>query len=140
LRILTRITAKSRRSPLVLKYRSLASKHDPDKETESERDAERRYGVVPDGGLNGVNSLTGRILRAFELMVPGALDLPGEGIEVLAQRGKALGNLFNILAQRLVAWHFGVFPSHFVLPCLFDEGIGRSITTTVKPPFRVGEL
>jgi hypothetical protein len=112
-----------------------AAQHDADQETEAERDAERRYRVLPDSILNGANRLAGCVLRAFELMVPGALDLACEGIEVVAQRGKVLDNLVNILAKRLVAWHFGVFPGHLALLCLCREGIGKPITMTVKPPF-----
>jgi hypothetical protein len=48
-------------------------------------------------------------------MVPGASDLPGEGLDVLTQCGKMLGNRLDILAECLLARHFGVFRGHLVL-------------------------
>src|SRR6266511_2505733 len=70
-------------------------------------------------------------------MVPGALDLPGEGLDVLAQRGKMLGNRLDILAEYLLARHFGVFRGHLVL--LFLLPIDGPIAMTVKTPFRLDE-
>ena len=92
-----------------------APEHDADEEAHAECDAERGERVLPDGILDGFECLAGRVLHALELMVAGTPDLPGQGFQILAQRGKVLGNLLNILAQRLLARHLGVFSGHFVL-------------------------
>src|SRR5215831_3313397 len=92
-----------------------APEHDADEEAHAECDAERGERVLTDGILDGFERPAGRVLHALELMVAGTPDLPGQGLQILAQRGKVLGNLLNILAQRLLARHLGVFSGHFVL-------------------------
>ena len=74
--------------------------------------------VAPNGCLDRSERFTCRILHAFGLMAARAGDRSGQALDVLAQNSQMLGDLLDLLAQRMVGWHFGVFGGHRSLPSL----------------------
>jgi hypothetical protein len=67
---------------------------------------------LPHGVLDRVESFAGGILHSLDLVIAGAPDLPGQGLKVRAQAGEMVGDLLNIIAERVLTWHFGVFCGH----------------------------
>jgi len=95
--------------------RTSAAEHDADQETEAKGNAERGNRVLPHGILDRFERLPRGILHSLELMVASALDLSGQGLKILAQIGEVVGDLLNIVAERSLSRHFGVFRGHFIL-------------------------
>src|SRR4029079_14729414 len=95
--------------------RTSAAEHDADQETEAKGNAERGNRVLPHGILDRFERLPRGILHSLELMVASALDLSGQGLKIPAQIGKVVGDLLNIVAERSLSRHFGVFRGHFIL-------------------------
>jgi len=86
-----------------------------DQETEAKGNAERGNRVLPHGILDRFERLPRGILHSLELMVASALDQSGQGLKILAQIGEVVGDLLNIVAERSLSRHFGVFRGHFIL-------------------------
>ena len=57
---------------------TLAADRGAEKEPEPERDAERRHGVAPDGGLHRGYGFARLVLRALDLMLTASLELAGK--------------------------------------------------------------
>src|SRR6186997_1534969 len=95
--------------------RTSAPEHDANQETEAQSDAERGNRVLPHDIFDRFECLPSGILHSLDLMVASALDLPGQGLKILAQIGEVVGDLLNIVAERFLSRHFGVFRGHFIL-------------------------
>src|SRR4029453_18729630 len=106
---------KCSRRPLLTSPRRSAPEQDPDQETEAKGDAERGNRVLPHGILDRFERLASGILHSLDLMVASAPNLPGQGLKILAQIGEVVGDLLNIVAERFLSRHFGVFRGHLIL-------------------------
>src|SRR5262245_44506484 len=95
-------------------HRSSAPEHDADQETKTKGDAKRGNRVLPHGILDRFERLPRGILHSLELMVASALDLSGQGLKILTQIGEVVGDLLNIVAERSLSRHFGVFHGHLI--------------------------
>jgi hypothetical protein len=51
-----------------------------------------------------------------------------------------LGDLLDLLAQRMVGWHFGVFGGHLSLPCLLSHRARQADTLSVMPSLALTKI